>query len=339
MSPASPDYGMPLSYRHRRHLLRLLLTVTALFGLVFVVVNLNAGRYGLMAVDLAIAVLAVAMLPVVRTTHHLRRWCLCYLVSIYAATLYALALPTTSVTVFSWVMVMPLTAHLLLGRRLGGLSSGLYLAIAAGLFLWRFGVDSVLEAPGATANIAAVTVWTYLFSYFYEASRESAERQLSQQALTDSLTGLPNRAQLEQSFRRLANAGAYPVSVLMLDLDHFKGINDDYGHATGDAVLREVGRTLSEHTRSQDVACRLGGEEFCVLLAHTDNGAARQLAERLREAIEALRCRQNDCVLYLTASIGVASSTGPGEQLDPMLHIADEKLYQAKSSGRNRVVA
>ena len=183
-----------------------------------------------------------------------------------------------------------------------------------------------------------MTVWTYLFSYFYEASRESAERQLSQRALTDSLTGLPNRAQLEQSFRRLANAGAYPVSVLMLDLDHFKCINDDYGHATGDAVLREVGRTLSEHTRSQDVACRLGGEEFCVLLAHTDNGAARQLAERLREAIEALRCRHNDCVLYLTASIGVASSTGPGEQLDPMLHIADEKLYQAKSSGRNRVV-
>ncbi|MBS62087.1 GGDEF domain-containing protein [Salinisphaera sp.] len=338
MSPASPDYGMPLSYRHRRHLLRLLLTVTALFGLVFVIVNLGAGRYGLMTVDLAITVLAVALLPVVRTTQRLRRWCLCYLVSIYAATLYALALPTTSVTVFSWVMVMPLTAHLLLGRRMGGLSSALYLAIAAGLFFWRFGLDSVVEAPGATANIAGVTVWTYLFSYFYEASRESAERQLSQQALTDSLTGLPNRAQLEQSFRRLANADGHPISVLMLDLDHFKAINDDYGHATGDAVLREVGQALSAHTRAQDLACRLGGEEFCVLLPHTDNRAARHLAERLREAIEALHCRHNDSVLSLTASIGVASSTDRAEQLEPLLHIADEKLYEAKFSGRNRVV-
>lgn len=338
MSRVSPDQGVPLSHRHRRNLLRLLLMVTALFGFVFVAVNFIAERYWLMTVDLAVTVLALLLLSVVGTTYNLRRWCLCYLVSIYAATLYALATPTTSVTVFSWVMIMPLTAHLLVGRRLGGISSAFYLAVAAGLFFWRFGIDVVVDSPGATANIVAVTVWIYLFSYFYEASRESAEQQLSQQALTDSLTGLANRVHLEQAFQRAANERALPLSILMLDLDHFKHINDEHGHATGDAVLRHVAETLREQTRGEDVACRLGGEEFCVLLPRTDRSAARGLAERLREAIEALRCRHDDRVVALTASIGVASTATPGDKLDPMLHAVDEKLYQAKFSGRNRVV-
>ncbi|MES1939018.1 diguanylate cyclase [Salinisphaera sp. T5B8] len=338
MSLASPDLGMPLSHRHRRNLLRLLLLVTAVFGFVFVVVNFEAGRYGLMLVDLAITVVALALSPVVRRTFHLRRWCMWYLVSIYAATLYALASPTTSITVFSWVLVMPLTAHLLLGRRLGGLFSMFYLVVAASLFVWRFGIDFALSTPGATANIIGVTLWTYLFAYFYEASRESAEDQLSHQALTDSLTGLANRVQLEQAFGRLASTATLPLSLLMLDLDHFKRINDAHGHATGDAVLRKIADTLREQTRGDDVACRLGGEEFCVLLPNTDNSAAARLAERLREAIEALHYRHNNDVLPLTASIGFVSTTKPGQPLDRMLHAADEKLYQAKFGGRNRVV-
>ena len=103
-------------------------------------------------------------------------------------------------------------------------------------------------------------------------------------------------------------------------------------------MLRHVAETLREQTRGEDVACRLGGEEFCVLLPRTDRSAARGLAERLREAIEALRCRHDDRVVALTASIGVASTATPGDKLDPMLHAVDEKLYQAKFSGRNRVV-
>ena len=338
MSRASPDDGMPLSHRHRRKLLTLLLMFTALFGAIFVVVNFFGARYALMAVEMALTLLTLSLLPVVRTTYHLRRWCLRYLVLLYAATIYALASPTTSVTVFSWVMIMPLTAHLLLGRRLGGLFSVFYLAVAAGLFFWRFGTDVAVSAPGATANIVAVTIWTYLFSYFYEASRESAEQQLSQQALTDSLTGLANRVHLEQAFHRAANEGALPLSVLILDLDHFKRINDEHGHACGDAVLKKIAGTLREQTRVDDVACRLGGEEFCILLPRTDSDAAYRMAERLREAIEALCCRHNDALLALTASIGVASTVKRGGHLDPMLHAADEKLYQAKFGGRNRVV-
>lgn len=207
MNRASPDQGMPLSHRHRRQLLRLLLAFTAFFGATFVVVNFFAERYGLMTIETVLTLLVVLLLPIVQNTYHLRRWCLCYLLSLYAVTIYALASPTTSITVFSWAMVMPITAHLLLGRWWGGLFSAFYLAVAGGLFLWRFGAAVVVSPPGAIANVLAVTAWIYMFSHFYEASRERAEHQLSQQALTDSLTGLANRVQLEQTFQRAVKEG------------------------------------------------------------------------------------------------------------------------------------
>ena len=339
MNRASPDQGMPLSQRHRRQLLRLLLAFTACFGVSFVVINFFAERYWLMMIEMALTLLVVSLLQIVQSTHHLRRWCLCYLVSLYAVTIYALASPTTSITVFSWVMVMPITAHLLLGRWWGGMFSAFYLAVAAGLFLWRFGATVIVTPPGAIANVLAVTAWCYMFSHFYEVSRERAEQQLSQQALTDSLTGLANRVQLEQAFHRVAKVeGALPLSVLVLDLDYFKRINDEHGHATGDAVLQEIAETLRQQARPEDVPCRLGGEEFCVLLPRTDSGEAHRVAERLREAIEVLRCRHNGAVLALTASVGMASTSTPDEQLAPMLHMADQKLYEAKFGGRNRVV-
>lgn len=338
MELSSPDEGMPLSHRHRRRLLRLLLGFTALLGVIFAVVNLFAGRYGLMTIELALTLLVLLLLPIVRRTYHLCRWCMVYIVSLYVVTLYALALPTTSITVFSWVMVMPVTTHLLLGRKLGGIFSAIYLAMAAGLFLWRFGDTVSASPPGAIANVSAVVAWGYMFSHLYEASRECAEQKLSQLALTDSLTGLANRARLEQAFQRLANEGALPLSVLMLDLDHFKRINDAHGHAAGDMVLQKVSETLRAQLRRDDVACRLGGEEFCVLLPRTEIDDAHRLAERLRLAIDGLRCHHHETVLALTTSVGVVSTSAPGEPLTTVLHRADEKLYQAKAAGRNRVV-
>ncbi|WP_336368080.1 GGDEF domain-containing protein [Marinobacter sp. C2H3] len=328
---------MPLSYRHRRQLLRLLLGVTALLGVIFAVVNLFAGKHGLMTIELALTLVVLLLLPIVKATHHLRRWCLCYIIALYVVTLYALALPITSITVFSWVMVMPVTTYLLLGRKLGGLFSAAYLAIAAGLFLWRFGATVAASSPGAIANVLAVVAWGYMFSHFYEASRERAEERLSQQALTDSLTGLANRTQLEQAFQRITSERALPLSVLMLDLDYFKRINDDHGRAAGDMVLQHVADVLRAQVRRDDIACRLGGEEFCVLLPRTGHDDACRLAERLREAIEAQRCQHNGIELALTTSIGIASSEVPEETLATLMHRADEKLYQAKAAGRNRI--
>ncbi|MES1930596.1 diguanylate cyclase [Salinisphaera dokdonensis CL-ES53] len=338
MNQGTPEGDSDLSQRHRRELLRLLLWFTVLFSVGFIAINFSVGKYGLMAIEIAVAVFAVWLLTILPRTPNLRRWALVYMVTLLSGTMFAFASPATSITVFSWILVMPVLTHLLLGRWLGGVLSLFYLVLSASIFCWRFGTTQLMDTPGSIANIVTVTACAYLFSHVYEASRERAEQQLSVMALTDSLTGLANRTQLEQSFSRAVLQRQLPLSLVMIDLDYFKRINDEHGHATGDAVLRIIAQAMREHIRESDLACRLGGEEFCLLLPSTNPQRARRLADRLREDIETLECRHEDAVLKLTASIGVATASNPTDGLDPMLHVADQNLYRAKFAGRNCVV-
>lgn len=166
------------------------------------------------------------------------------------------------------------------------------------------------------------------------------EAELRRQAGTDSLTGLANRRAFFTAGERLLaeRDPAWPIAVLMFDLDHFKQVNDRYGHAAGDQVLRSVAAILSETLREQDLAGRLGGEEFAVVLPHTTVAGARQLAERLRQsAAERVRIPGSGGET-VTISVGVAA-VAPGETtLDAALSRADAALYAAKEGGRNRVV-
>lgn len=173
-----------------------------------------------------------------------------------------------------------------------------------------------------------------------QALRENEER-LQTLARQDALTGLPNRhyffevaqQEIHCSLRR-----AEPLSVLMMDVDHFKTINDTYGHAAGDQVLSTLSRALMQLVRGQDVVGRLGGEEFGVLLPGTDRAGAMEVAERLRQGIAALRIVHAGQRLPLTVSIGVAQYS-PGEQtIDHALNCADHGLYSAKNAGRNRIM-
>jgi diguanylate cyclase (GGDEF)-like protein len=126
----------------------------------------------------------------------------------------------------------------------------------------------------------------------------------------------------------------------MLDLDHFKTVNDTYGHQAGDAVLAEFARVLQRAARTVDVVARYGGEEFMVALPETTYQGAVAFAERLRESIETHLFRANDAPVRLTASIGIATFPAPGvDGLDSLLASADAALYRAKQDGRNRVVA
>ena len=156
---------------------------------------------------------------------------------------------------------------------------------------------------------------------------------LRHQAQTDALTGLTNRRHflyLAQTAVEQAQTHEEPLSLLMLDLDHFKDINDTHGHQTGDNVLRAVGRCLGMVLRSQDTVGRLGGEEFGVLLPGLDAKAAVGVAHRLRRAVAGLRPEG----LPVTVSLGVATGT---DDVDALLGRADECLYAAKRAGRNRV--
>lgn len=174
------------------------------------------------------------------------------------------------------------------------------------------------------------------------SERKRLEAELQQLATTDPLTGLPNRrhflAMLEKEAARMQRSGSGSAALLMLDLDHFKLVNDNYGHAAGDKVLRSFAERVRDSLRKTDHAGRLGGEEFGVLLYGTERQGAVEFAERLRERIEAGEAEVGDGrTLRITVSIGVTQLSGDDVSADSALARADDALYRAKDGGRNRV--
>ncbi|MBS1189364.1 MAG: hypothetical protein H6R10_1156 [Rhodocyclaceae bacterium] len=164
---------------------------------------------------------------------------------------------------------------------------------------------------------------------------------LQEQAIHDPLTGLFNRRYMEETLAR-EFAGAerenYPVSLVMVDIDHFKRVNDTYGHQAGDMVLTDLSETLSGHIRGRDIACRYGGEEFLAVLPHTPIEVAAHRAELWRASFEALELEYEGQTFRATISLGVAAFPAHGTTSQAVLAAADKALYAAKAGGRNRIV-
>jgi len=164
-------------------------------------------------------------------------------------------------------------------------------------------------------------------------------RAALQSALRDPLTDTGNRIAMNQSLQRevdLARRNLQPLSVLMLDIDHFKSINDRFGHATGDEVLKAVATVLKDSLRNIDMVFRYGGEEFLVLLSNTSREAAQMVGERLRLAVLGLQHVEEGRALELSISLGCATLLA-GESPDSLLRRADNALYVSKREGRNRL--
>ena len=169
---------------------------------------------------------------------------------------------------------------------------------------------------------------------------QAANMKLQQLSSTDCLTGLYNRRYWEQSLafayarnQRYGNA----TSLMMFDIDHFKRVNDTYGHPAGDEVIRQVARLVREQIRDSDVAGRYGGEEFGVVLSDTDKAGAQIIAERLRKAVENLDVQHDGQSIRFTISLGVADLVEPSGSHTDLIAWADHALYQSKHRGRNRV--
>jgi diguanylate cyclase (GGDEF)-like protein len=157
-------------------------------------------------------------------------------------------------------------------------------------------------------------------------------------ASTDGLTALPNQRAVKETVKRMAaqtSRALAPLSAIMLDLDHFKQINDSYGHGRGDDVLAAVGAVLQDTVRASDFVGRNGGEEFIVLLPGTDTEAATTVAEKIRAAIAAISV--SGVERHITASLGIASIPEHAADGDEVVRCADRALYLAKNNGRNRV--
>ena len=161
-------------------------------------------------------------------------------------------------------------------------------------------------------------------------------------AITDSLTEVHTRRYFMGRFSEEIDRAALrktQLSIVMIDVDHFKSFNDQYGHLTGDRILKRVGQIIKESIREIDIAGRYGGEEFCVVLPETDLDGAVLAAERIRLAAETAVIQAYDHAVKVTVSLGVATFPNGGSNIDELLDNADWALYRAKSLGRNRTVA
>jgi two-component system cell cycle response regulator len=198
--------------------------------------------------------------------------------------------------------------------------------------LWKT-VDEIIWTPIEKVELSARVSILLRVHHYSERLREIA--------ITDGLTRLYNRRYFmemaEKAFKE-ALENELPLSVAMMDVDHFKRVNDTYGHAAGDEVLRMVAEVCRKSTRGNDILGRYGGEEFVLLMRNTPISGAVIAAERIRQAVADTSIETPSGVVKVTISIGVAQLNDRIDRLDRLLSLADEALYRAKESGRNKVV-
>jgi len=207
----------------------------------------------------------------------------------------------------------------------------------------EIGVNDLLSKPIDPEELAARARTQIKRKRYTDLLRNNLDQSL-EAAVTDQLTGLHNRRYMTGQLTALvarAAQGGEPVAALLVDLDHFKKINDSFGHDVGDEVLREFAVRLATNVRAADLPVRYGGEEFVVIMPGASLEAAERTAERIRLHVSGapIRVAGGSEVLSVTISIGVAATKGPGDTPEALLKRADQALYEAKSSGRNRVIA
>jgi len=212
-------------------------------------------------------------------------------------------------------------------------------AIAAGL---EAGAHDYLRKPFEAVELVARVAAAVRVKHLQDELRRRYD-ELDRLSRLDALTALFNRGLLEEHLAELCSAArrdGLSVSVLMINLDLFKAVNDTYGHPIGDQVLRDTAADLGACVRGEDVPGRWGGEEFLVILPYIDAAGALAVGERIRAGVERLTITAPDGTpLAVTASVGVSTETGAAADPDDLVRRADEALYRAKSTGRNRVVA
>lgn len=218
---------------------------------------------------------------------------------------------------------------------------------AAGFFLLSYGVA---QSYLTTRSFVTVFSMEQVLDDLRQQTRqteialqqlEQANQGLRHLAATDFLTGLTNRRKfMDDAQRQIQRSrhSRHPLALLALDIDHFKQINDRFGHGTGDQVLRKLAESMRSQLRPADLLGRMGGEEFLALMPETDAGQAREIAERLRQAVERDCQWLDDEQVNVTLSIGFANAEDEGYSLETLMKIADDRLYRAKAAGRNRVV-
>ena len=207
----------------------------------------------------------------------------------------------------------------------------------------EIGVNDYLTRPIDKNELQARARTQIRKKRYADRLRDNVQQSI-EMAITDGLTGLYNRRYMETHLGSLveqAGSRGKPLTILVLDIDYFKAINDTHGHDAGDDVLREFATRIRKSIRGIDLACRLGGEEFVIVMPETDMAVATIVAERLRRRIasEPFGIAQGARAINVTISIGIATLDTADDNASTILKRADQALYRAKRAGRNRVVA
>lgn len=248
-------------------------------------------------------------------------------------------------TALYWIFPMPMGFFIMLGHRLGlAVSIILYAVLAFAIYEPELAGDiyRAEEKSRFLASLFTVIIMSFIGEYFRNRSHlemSNINQEKQKQANTDTLTGLPNRRFLDSVYfpqLRTKEDESYPLTLIMGDIDYFKRINDTYGHLLGDKVLKHVSKQIRASLRGEDIAARVGGEEFLIVLTHTQLSIGLTIAEKVRKHIEDNPFHHEGQTLNVTMSFGVANALSEGEMNDAMAR-ADKQLYVAKEAGRNQV--
>jgi len=320
--------------------MRTLSLITAVAGVLFCVINYQRGLYLLAGVEMLAAVLSLFVWFRVRTTPFLQRWAISYCIPFFLILLFALSFPGVHVTVFVWMFIIPSMSYLLLGVRLGFYVTAVFEISSMFIFIYRY--DPVFSGADfvAAVNVGICCLIIWAFAHIYELTRAKSYQELVSKASIDPLTGLLNRSRMKQIFSNevsMAEREGHGLCFVLLDLDYFKAINDQYGHDEGDKVLIKVALALKSSIRDSDHVFRVGGEEFCLILTNIRIDEAFTLAEKIRLKIKKLN--HGTDVHSITVSSGLVEWLGAQDTFESLFKEADARLYQAKNAGRNQVAA
>lgn len=332
-------------YLNFNKLFKKILLLSCFAGTIYILINIFTGYYYIAAVQTVLVAICLWFYKKTQIdskreqTQAIAKW---YLIIFITCLLFIFTKENVPKSVYIWGFLVPFLSYLLLGRFWGAIYTAVFITLTALLYLYKFHAIEEMMSIGFVSNLISCALITWFLAYEYELLSNRTQSGLIALAAHDALTGLYNRSWLEYIFNQeLINSrnNNEKLSIIILDVDWFKKINDTYGHSCGDEVLRSIAHLIRLSIRESDSAFRIGGEEFCIILPSTEIEKAKDASERIREQVEKKFYQYGSKNISITLSCGVAQSHSYEDNIQTLLKIADKRLYAAKNGGRNQVVA
>ncbi|WP_028116791.1 GGDEF domain-containing protein [Ferrimonas senticii] len=327
---------------YRLPILRRLLLILAAIYLLYCLIDLHYERAQLALAELLMMFYCLFLRQL---TFHSQRL-LPYLLVLYggfsALQIYSSISTTVAVTAhLAWSLLVPVFIYPLTGRRWGNGLTALHLLALVPMMAWAQFSDHINVHWLNLLSLTVLYLSVWAVAHQHESERFLLLKSLQRRADSDPLTGLQNRSQLQPQFKQLRDRAvklqSKPLVLVLIDLDYFKQVNDRYGHPAGDATLLHFSELLRSNTRHDDQAFRLGGEEFALLLPHTDSNGAMTLLTKLQRFLAENPCQFKQHSISYAFSAGIACWPNDNHELHNLYSIADRRLYLAKASGRSRI--